>query len=154
MTRFAPLCFALLTSCPALASDGIFSPSDWVVETPQTLTIYVDLGGSIDSYGDRIDDIPHKAVRIVGTCESSCTMFLGLPNVCIADSAILGFHGPSSDTRFDDPVYMRGLAYKIAARYPQDLKQPFLDRWSRTQRMTWFTGPQVRAMVPQIARCE
>ena len=31
--------------------------------------------------------------RIEGRCQSACTLFLGIRNVCIAGSASLGFHG-------------------------------------------------------------
>lgn len=132
----------------------IFSRSDWVEDTDTGLTIHVDLGGAIDSYIARIDSNRDLAVRILGTCESSCTMFLGLKNVCIADTANMGFHGPSSDDHADDPVYMRDLALKISAQYPTELKHLFEDKWSRSQRLTWFSGAEVRAMVPSIAKCE
>lgn len=36
-------------------------------------------------------------VRIeAGYCNSACTMYLGLPNVCVSRRATFGFHGPMS----------------------------------------------------------
>jgi hypothetical protein len=93
------------------------------------------------------------SIQIVGTCASSCTMFLGMKNVCLSDIANVGFHGPSSETHADDPVYMRELALQISAQYPPELKKIFEDDWSRSQKMRWFTGAEVRAIAPHIAEC-
>ncbi len=142
---------------PSYAQDTdqptVFGKKDWVEETPAALSIYVDTGGRVKLYIEKIAEVSHKEIRILGTCSSSCTMFLGTKNVCVADSATIGFHGPSSDNHWDDPVYMRELAFEISALYPAELKTRFEDDWSRSQTITWFTGTQVRAMVPGMTGC-
>ncbi len=142
---------------PTNAQDAdqpaVFGKKDWVEETPAALSIYVDTGGRVKLYAEKIAEVSHKEIRILGTCMSSCTMFLGMKNVCVADNATIGFHGPSSEKHWDDPVYMRELAFEISALYPAELKSRFEDDWSRSQTLTWFTGAQVRAMAPGLTQC-
>lgn len=57
-----------------------------------------DPGGPIEQ---RLRQIQHLRsdggrVEIRGFCASSCTMLIGLPNVCVRPESRLGFHGPSS----------------------------------------------------------
>lgn len=57
-----------------------------------------DLGGSIPARLEMITQLRNAGHRIEirGNCASACTMYLGLPNTCVARNARLGFHGPSS----------------------------------------------------------
>lgn len=62
------------------------------------LIVRVDTGGSIEA---RLGELQyHKEVGtnivIKGQCDSSCTMYLALPNTCVEKSARFGFHGPQS----------------------------------------------------------
>jgi hypothetical protein len=61
-------------------------------------TIRADNGGSVPEYAAMIADYraTGQKVRITGRCNSSCTMLLALPDVCVSRNARLGFHGPSS----------------------------------------------------------
>lgn len=38
-----------------------------------------------------------QRVELRGTCLSACTLYLSLPNACIAPKASFGFHGPSKN---------------------------------------------------------
>ena len=40
-----------------------------------------------------------QRVELRGICLSACTMYLSLPNTCVARDASLGFHGPSRNGR-------------------------------------------------------
>ncbi|MCR8723857.1 hypothetical protein [Frigidibacter sp. ROC022] len=89
-----------------------------------------DPGGPVETRVALVEQLraSHARVEIVGGCWSACTMFLSLPNVCVARSARLGFHGPSSGIpgiglapeRFD--YYSR----LMAAYYPEPLRSWFL----------------------------
>ena len=61
---------------------------------PAIERVYTDHGGNLfaDRYRDR-----GQEVRILGTCESACTLWLGLPDdrLCVAPAAWLGFHAAS-----------------------------------------------------------
>ena len=57
-----------------------------------------DSGGSIESRLREIAqlEVSGTRVEIRGQCASACTMFLGLPDACVARTSRLGFHGPQS----------------------------------------------------------
>lgn len=57
----------------------------------QIITITTDKGGLL---ADRIHD--DWDVRIIGDCESACTLYLRLPpeKLCVSPQAWLGFHRP------------------------------------------------------------
>ncbi|MFN4131074.1 MAG: hypothetical protein ACK4GC_14860, partial [Paracoccaceae bacterium] len=60
--------------------------------------IQKDLGGSMEGRLRTIAKFRSSGtkVEIRGQCASACTMYLGLPNACVARSSRLGFHGPQS----------------------------------------------------------
>lgn len=63
---------------------------------PAVIEIVADPGGFINMRADQIAYIKRHGyqVRILGQCNSSCTMYLSLPRsqVCISPNASLGFH--------------------------------------------------------------
>ncbi|WP_245312560.1 hypothetical protein [Bradyrhizobium macuxiense] len=52
------------------------------------------MGGSIEKFQPEIDraNATGELFRIKGHCQSNCTLFLGLRNVCVERSATLLFH--------------------------------------------------------------
>jgi len=102
-----------------------------VKATAGPVVIGDDPGGSVVQYLQDVEQ--HRAngdrVEIRGNyCMSSCTLYLGLENVCILPGTTFGFHGPSS------PIYgialsQRKFAYwssVMAKRYPEPLRAWFL----------------------------
>lgn len=91
-----------------------------------------DLGGSIAARLDIIAQFRRSGSRIEirGVCASACTMLLALPNTCVARTARLQFHGPSSQyygialppSEFD---YWSRV---MADHYPAAIKQWFLTK--------------------------
>lgn len=86
----------------ALASILIMTLMQWggpaLGQAAPVNVVRNDNGGSIET---RLEMIAHMRraghrIEIRGNCASACTMFLGLPNTCVARNARLGFHGPSS----------------------------------------------------------
>jgi hypothetical protein len=61
-------------------------------------TIRDDRGGMIRNYLNRWADYKAspKMLRLDGPCISACTMFTSLPNVCITERVVLGFHKGSN----------------------------------------------------------
>ncbi|WP_146036514.1 hypothetical protein [Pseudotabrizicola formosa] len=61
-----------------------------------SLKIHHDMGGRLDRRQDEIRKLRRsgQAVELRGKCYSACTMYLGLPNVCVSPEATFGFHGP------------------------------------------------------------
>lgn len=75
-----------------------------------------DPGGSVSQRAREIRALQRAGTRVEirrGYCNSACTMYLSLSNLCIRRSVVFGFHGPSS------------AAYGIAL-LPDDF-----ERWSR-----------------------
>ncbi|AWB50575.1 hypothetical protein HYN69_18400 (plasmid) [Gemmobacter aquarius] len=94
------------------------------------MTVRKDLGGSVR---ERIVQVAHLSqtgaqVRIVGTCISSCTLLLGVPNACVAPSARLGFHGPSTRQNglpLPRAEYER-VSLQMASLYPPQIRNWFM----------------------------
>lgn len=61
--------------------------------------VQYDLGGDVEGRIREVARLRAKGtqVRIEGICVSACTLYLGLPNSCVAASATLGFHGPATN---------------------------------------------------------
>lgn len=79
---------------------------------------FVDFQPVIDRY-----NATGELMRIEGHCQSLCTIFLGLPNVCVERSARLLFHaGHDRQRRF----HAQSTARKLAA-YNSALRQYLVD---------------------------
>lgn len=138
---------------PVLADDEpVFKDGDWVIDAPDSLTIRSDGGGNIHDYANLIVELGSREVRLVGVCKSSCTMFLGAPNACVAETASFGFHGPSSK---DESIrHLLSLVDKIAAHHPEPIAAQFRADWGLSRDFTWLTGAEVLAMAPTLRRCD
>lgn len=66
-------------------------------------------------------------VELRGTCNSACTMYLGLDNICIDRRASLGFHGPSSYGKPLPAAEFERWSQIMARNYREPLKSWFLD---------------------------
>ncbi|NJS39821.1 MAG: hypothetical protein HC783_13300 [Rhodobacteraceae bacterium] len=151
---FALLALVVATGCAHAEDedDAVFRNGDWVVETASTLTIRADNGGNIHDYADLIATLSSTEVRIVGVCKSSCTMFLGLPKVCVSPEASFGFHGPSSKNQ--SISHLVGLVDKIAALQSPVIGERFRSDWGLTRDFTWLSGTEVLAMDPSLRPCD
>ena len=96
-----------------------------------TLIIGNDPGGRIDHRQQIIQRIKQAGNRVEirgGYCNSACTMFLGLPNMCISASTVFGFHGPSSQYPGLplQPKTFERWSRVMADHYPQPLRSWFM----------------------------
>lgn len=116
---------------------------------PAIIQVEADPGGSIAARAAQIEQIRRSGaqVRIVGRCNSACTMYLGLPRsqVCVAPGARLGFHSayywPSQ--RFPAPE----ATAQMMGYYPDFVRarlQPL------TSKMQYMTGA---SLLPFMRRC-
>ena len=81
-------------------------------------------------------------VRIEGRCNSACTMYLAVPNVCVAPDAVLGFHSAWS-VHATDRMYIGVINQFVSRHYPDNLKSLFLSDYSKSVEFTYLTGQQV-----------
>jgi hypothetical protein len=101
MKRFAIILLLLLASLPVHAgSSRPYGKGGW----------FVDFQPVIDHH-----NATGELMRIEGHCQSLCTIFLGLRNVCVERSARLLFHaGHDRQRRF----HARSTERKLAAYSP------------------------------------
>jgi len=88
-----------------------------------------DFGGLIWNRMVRLRDIhtSGQSVRIDGAiCFSTCTMYLGLANVCISSDTVFGFHGPTANDRQLGERDFEYLSTLIASYYPPALRAWYL----------------------------
>lgn len=118
-----PIIIILTVICVIFASLG-FSQSKLVVRN--------DRGGLLTDRVEEIAQINQQGipVEIRGSiCLSSCTMYLGVENVCVESDVIFGFHGPSSYGRPLTPLRFEKWSQIMASYYPHtELREWFLTR--------------------------
>ena len=90
-------------------------------------TITNDNGGRISKFQHhfRIAIKANVRYRIKGTCLSVCTIYLGLPYVCVYPDAILGFHGAWPSLM--DPSQQRIADKKMGRYLPSNLRRHYMD---------------------------
>lgn len=120
----AAACAAAVATAPA-AAQAIRAPLDI-----QPLVIRDDAGGRVDWRAEKIAKLRQSGqpVQLRGECMSACTMYLSLPQVCVAANATFGFHGPSF---YGIPLNDYDFNYwsqVIAAHYP-----PAIAEWYMTE---------------------
>jgi len=93
------------------------------------MIIWHDMGGSVDERLAQMQALAYTHVEIRGTCVSACTLFLGLPDVCVWPEAILGFHGPRTALP-GIPLPRRDwerVTTQMGLEYPLALRQWFME---------------------------
>ncbi|MBO9475519.1 hypothetical protein J7413_18400 [Shimia sp. R10_1] len=96
-------------------------------QTP--LVIQNDHGGLLLARIDQLRQLvaSQTPVEIRGAvCHSTCTMLLGLPNVCVSPTTAFGFHGPSRTGAPLEPALFERASQLIASFYPEDLREWYL----------------------------
>ncbi|WP_050521652.1 hypothetical protein [Pseudorhodobacter wandonensis] len=122
-----------------------------IPKSASALDIRNDLGGAVSSRIAKVEQLRAAGiqVRILGTCVSACTLYLGLPNTCVATSARLGFHGPS--TRLKSIPLPRQeferISRQMATYYPGKIRKWFMSQ-ARMRTGSYYTisGTQAIAM--------
>src|ERR1043165_4856101 len=111
-SRFAglPLLFALVACAPAALAAGSSAP--WGGGGPMA-----KFDAIIAQY-----NASGEPFRIEGHCQSSCTMFLAIKNVCVDPDATLLFHAPLSARERDPAPYPERNAH-MASHYNAGLRR-------------------------------
>ncbi|GGH50100.1 hypothetical protein GVY41_05535 [Frigidibacter albus] len=143
----ATACAAALGPAPA-AAQAIRAPLNI-----QPLVIRDDAGGRVDWRAEKIAKLRQSGqpVQLRGECMSACTMYLSLPQVCVAANATFGFHGPSF---YGIPLNDYDFNYwsqVIAAHYPAPIAEWFMTeaRYS-TNRTRRIRGSElIRMGIPE-----
>lgn len=124
LSRAAALCVvATLAVAPSESSAAIGR------QKSSTIVVRNDEGGVLPTRIREIADLRARGQRVElrgRYCLSACTLYIGLPGVCVSPGTRFGFHGPS--------LYGRPLGRKafekwsraMAAHYPAPVRDWFL----------------------------
>ena len=100
------------------------------VQAQSVTVVSRDLGGELGTRLIKIAQLRSAGTRVEirGQCASACTMFLGLPNACVARSSRLGFHGPQSQYYGISlpPNEFEHWSHVMADHYPAPIRAWFL----------------------------
>jgi hypothetical protein len=122
-----------------------------LVLPPLPIRIHNHRGGLVSRIAAEVDAAGNsgRRVEISGGCWSSCTMYLGLPDVCVDPKAKFGFHGPSSG-QFGIgvlPKTFETASRVMAAHYPEPIRSWFMREGRNvTVGFTVMTGADLIAM--------
>lgn len=111
-------------------------------------TVRTDRGGNILARYHQIQQMNATGAgyELSGrACLSSCTMFLGLDDVCIHADTVFGFHAPSVFFRSMTDREFQATTGLIASHYPDPIARQFMDSWRHDQRLTRVTGAEIIA---------
>ena len=88
-----------------------------------------DRGGLLSDRLEELEILRSSKLRIEirgRVCFSTCTMLLGLPNVCVDPETIFGFHGPSQNGTPLQPVEFEKFSRVMAEAYPVPISTWFM----------------------------
>lgn len=128
----------------ALGTSGLATPVT-------ALDVRNDNGGSVEARVAEVERLRSQGVRvrILGTCLSACTLYLGLPNTCVSPGAKLGFHGPSTrhaGLPLPHSEFER-LSAVMASYYPGEIRNWFWqEARMRTKGLYTISGAQAIRM--------
>jgi hypothetical protein len=138
MTRYLSLAVLLAFTAPASAD----------------LRITRDYGGYIDQYKAKYAAVRDRGERVIidGTCNSACTLLLGivpLERVCVTPRASLGFHQAYYDKRWTAGVKVTSIAgtQELMSVYPPSVKAWIARRGGLAEQMKRLKGAELRAIV-------
>lgn len=92
------------------------------------LVIRSDPGGLLGVRSKEIRRLRASGARVElrGTCNSACTLYLGLANVCVDRRASFGFHGPSRYGKALPPAQFEHWSAVMADSYKEPLRSWFM----------------------------
>lgn len=111
-----------------VAGITVFMASAAILQAGGALVIRFDPGGPLGARNAEIRALQAsgRRVELRGRCYSACTMYLGLPNTCVAPAAWLGFHGPSQHGTTLPPAGFEYWSQIMARNYREPLRSWFL----------------------------
>jgi hypothetical protein len=112
-------------------------------------------GGYIANYQRQFDQalFKNEQYRIKGSCLSACTIFLGLPKVCVYPKALFGFHG--AWPKAGNAKEQRRADARMGDYLPPRLKTLYMQTWRHNGAMSFkvLTGTQIVAIQPGLKIC-
>ena len=104
----------------------------------ETIEVYDNHGGRVAEYNSRWAGLAARGVnvRIVGPCQSACTVLLGhIPRgrICVTSEASFGFHLAKLATATET----------LRRAYPSDIKAWISKHGGLTENFIWLRAPEI-----------
>lgn len=118
-------------------------------------TINIHAGGFLVSESKKINQIGDEHVRLMGICISSCTMWLGVKNVCIGKYSVFGFHG-AVNTKGPNAGKPSSKIVNdfFSSHFPPNIRKKFNEAWSKSLKLTWVTASELKELEPRLEYCK
>lgn len=121
-----------------------------VLGQAQTVKVVTnDRGGLLGQRAEEIRTLARTGQRVElrGQCLSACTMYLKLPNACVAPDAVFGFHGPSWYGQPLPADQFEAFSNLMARHYREPLRSWFMNTARyRTKSYYQLSGRQLIEM--------
>lgn len=107
----------------------IFAPLKGSAQPMAVKVVHNDRGGLIGARAIEIADLNATQTRVElrgRFCYSSCTMYLGVENLCVSADTVFGFHGPSHYGRALPERQFEHWTALMAQHYRAPLRQWFI----------------------------
>lgn len=126
-----------------LAGAALWSPA---AKAENVRVIHRDLGGNVMERWHEVTSISLSGteVQIRGQCLSACTMYLSVPNLCVSPEAVVGFHGPRSQTT-GNSLSDSSASQIMAMHYPVAIRDWFLQeaQYLQGSQVAYISGQQI-----------
>ena len=111
------------------AGIAALAPNNAAAQSAGAIIVGSDRGGFIRARLAEIQAIraEGRAVEIRGkVCFSTCTMYLGVEDVCVSPTTTFGFHGPGMAIGRMTPAQFDYVSRVIASHYPEPIADWYL----------------------------
>lgn len=124
---------------------GMSAPAAAKINTKIEKVVFYDPGGVIGTRLREIDRLraEGKRVRIMGRCESACTLYLIMPNTCIGQGADFRFH-QAWDHRRQRADSATKLMFML---YPKRIQDWITSKGGLGPDFIWLRGDEMRKLV-------
>ena len=136
---------------PAAAAAPATVPAAQTAATAP-LSIHNNRGGNVlQTMAQRAELMASgRQVRISGACDSACTMFITMPNACLAPDATIGFHAPRlPGTQVIPPI----VDQMMATTYRNGIRARWFSEWRHQLAIQRITAREYVALDPMTRLC-
>lgn len=161
--RFKPLRFAGLFAVALLPACAAQMPAHQprnnivgqIVRAPtggEKVVIRDNKGGNVVRMIARRNELEQWGgpVEVRGYCGSACTLFITLPNACLAKDAAVGFHAPRLPSTHIIPT---GVDKVMGAYYRNGILDRWNAEWSHNLKIQKISAAEYVRLDPQTRLC-
>lgn len=116
------------------------------------IVIVNDSGGNVLQAISRREELraSGRPVEVRGYCRSACTIYISLPNACLAPDATVGFHAPRiAGTEIIPPL----VDQMVAPYYRNGIRRMWMNEWRHSREMVKISAREFKRLDPQTRLC-